>query len=461
MGLGHIIRSLALADMLREEFECHFIVREPLPTLKTQILEVCQSIIELPNTEDDVGEAQKIANEYLSGDEIVVLDGYHFVTDYQRVIKDKGCKLVCIDDIHAYHFVADVVINHAGGIAASDYSAEPYTQFCLGLKYALLRKPFREAAQARSYPDRNDKAVFICLGGADPNNDTLDILQKCESISAIEQCFLVIGSVYQHRTALESFLKITSLQVELLSNLSAEDMVTYMKKCGMAVTPPSTVSYEYLSVGGILYLKIIADNQKDIHSFFVKNNLAADFETTFLNPESPKTLSLENRFDGLQSKRFTRLFNALSLKTRKATLDDKLLYFEWTNDPLVRAQSYNSKPVFLENHINWFYKKIESAQSCMYIIELEKTPIGQIRFDLDDEHKVATISYTVDKAFRGRGLGEGILRSGIFALKKEKPAVAIIGYVKKNNIPSIKAFRAVNSLEEETDDYSNSFKYTI
>ena len=29
--------------------------------------------------------------------------------DYQRAIKQKGCRLVCVDDMHDKHYVADVV----------------------------------------------------------------------------------------------------------------------------------------------------------------------------------------------------------------------------------------------------------------------------------------------------------------------------------------------------------------
>ena len=42
---------------------------------------------------------------HLQGDEIVVLDNYFFTTDYQRAIKQKGCRLVCIDDMHDKHYV--------------------------------------------------------------------------------------------------------------------------------------------------------------------------------------------------------------------------------------------------------------------------------------------------------------------------------------------------------------------
>jgi len=276
MGLGHVIRSLALADMLRADFECHFMIRNPLPTLKEQILAVCASIIELPETEAHESESQAIAANYLDGSEIVVLDGYHFRTAYQQILKKKGCKLVCIDDIHAYHFVADVVINHAGGVEASDYSAEPGTRFCLGLDYALLRRPFLQAAKQRDFAEGRD-AIFICLGGADPKNDTLKVLQKCEQLPEVPTCYVILGGAYPHRAALERFLEKSSLIVELLSNLNAEEMVRYMQRCSRAITSPSTIAYEYLSVGGELYLHQIADNQVDIFTYFTVEGLAFDF----------------------------------------------------------------------------------------------------------------------------------------------------------------------------------------
>jgi spore coat polysaccharide biosynthesis predicted glycosyltransferase SpsG len=52
---------------------------------------------------------------FLKGDEIVFLDNYFFTTDYQREIKERGCKLVCIDDMHDEHYVADVVLGFCRG----------------------------------------------------------------------------------------------------------------------------------------------------------------------------------------------------------------------------------------------------------------------------------------------------------------------------------------------------------
>ena len=88
----------------------------------------------------------------------------YYATEYQQQIKDKGCKLVCIDDIHDKHYVADVVINHAPGLDKNNFSVEPYTKLCLGLDYVLLRKPFLEKPIAANKEIKYNK-VFICFGG--------------------------------------------------------------------------------------------------------------------------------------------------------------------------------------------------------------------------------------------------------------------------------------------------------
>lgn len=311
IGLGHVIRSLALVEMLRNSFPCHFIIRNPLPTLKSQILELCESIVELP--ENDEAEAKKIAEELLTNQDIIVLDGYHFRTEYQRAIKKSKAKLVCIDDIFAHHFLADIIINHAGGVSPAQYSAEAHTQFLLGLKYALLRKPFREASKAKQAAQRN--AIFICLGGADPNNDTIQVIQKGIAHTEFETFYVVVGAAYIYRAELEALVNTLSQKIVILQNISAEEMVAYMQKCKVAITSPSTISYEYLSIGGILHLKVTADNQKNINKYFLESGLAFSFDDFPIQQENKveKALSLQRAyFDGKTQDRFINLFKSLS-----------------------------------------------------------------------------------------------------------------------------------------------------
>lgn len=457
MGLGHVIRSLALAEMSNDIFECRFIIRNPLEALEIEILKVCESIIKLPDTSDDLAEATALASQFQAGD-VIVLDGYHFMKSYQQVFKNRGLKVVCIDDIYQSHFVADAIINHAGGIKKWDYSFEKYTKLFLGVEYALVRKPFRVAAKSKAEKPNN---LFICLGGADPENHTLEVLQKVEQTGETNTCYLVLGAAYLHQIPLSKFLENTTLQVELLNNLSAEEMVFYMNKCARAITPPSTVAYEYLSTGGTLFLKVIADNQININRYFLEAKLALNFEEDFgkYGEESiEKFLQQQpNLFDGNQKKRFRNIFYRLTTTARLAKSTDCRMYFDWANDPITRQQSFNSEPIIYENHELWFNNRLKDEQSILYVIEFNRQPIGQVRFQLNQ--KEAVISYSLDKEYRGKGLGIWILKNGITAFRKNHSDYRIIGFVKFKNIASAKIFRALEFKEFVATELENAYKY--
>jgi spore coat polysaccharide biosynthesis predicted glycosyltransferase SpsG len=139
IGLGHLIRCNALALMLKNEFQIIFACKEIPIEIFTKISNNGFHIQSI-DSEDDFF-------KILSKDEIVVIDHYGLDTNYQKKIKELGCKLVCIDDLHDKEFFADVIINHAEGILAKDYSCKPYTKLFLGIKYALLRHPFLLASE--------------------------------------------------------------------------------------------------------------------------------------------------------------------------------------------------------------------------------------------------------------------------------------------------------------------------
>lgn len=462
MGLGHVIRSLALAEMLREHFDCHFIIRAPLTTLKKQILAICSSITELLLTEDHLAEAQQIAPRFQASD-IVVLDGYHFETAYQQTLKDRACKLVCIDDIYAYHFVADVVINHAPGIDSSLYSVESYTALYLGFHYALLRKPFRNSTQTQKNNTVETDRVLICLGGADPNNDTLEVLRICEQISDINNYSVVIGAAYNYLDQLHQFMKVSRLNIKLYQNILAEEMARLMSNSVIAITTPSTIAIEYLSIGGSLFLRKIAANQDRIFSYLVENKLAKAFTNTTrqLDKFSKDELTIQEKyFDGKQQGRFLKVFQELLLSIRPARPADMMLYFSWSNDTATRKQSFNSDPIPLEDHKVWFHNKLEDPNALLYVLELAQTPVAQVRFEV--KAKVATISYAVDQNYRGRKLGLIALQKGIARFKDMHPNVSsIIGYVKNDNIASLKTFEHLNFQATPATIYQNTTQFSL
>ena len=304
IGLGHVIRSLALADMLKEHFNCIFATRFLSTHIESEANKVCSLIIKLPETEDE--HLSKFLS-FITGDEIVVLDNYFYSTDYQKSIKDKGAKLVCIDDIHDKHFVADAVINHAGGSRSDDYSIENYTKLYLGFKYALLRRSFLETES--TIQDNNN--VLICLGGADPNNDTLNVLDFVTKKCPEYNYHVVTGNAYVYKKELHSYTEKKD-NITLYASLNETEMCELMQNCSRAICSPSTVSLEYLcSTKGELYLSCIADNQNELYNYYIDNKIGFDI-SQFTQSEFLFNTDLINElFDGKQKDRIINIFNGL------------------------------------------------------------------------------------------------------------------------------------------------------
>ncbi len=310
IGLGHIFRGLAFAELSKNKLDVWFTTKNAAPAIKTAIRATCHRLIEIPvHLKDGIKEADWMNEHILEQGDVFILDGYHFTTDYQRTIKKSGVKLICFDDLAACHYVADVVINHAGGWKVEDFSAEAYTQFCLGPEYALLRQPFLAAAKQKRNKEEKS-TILLCFGGADPNNDTLRALGRLIMQGIEDKIILITGAAYAHQAALQTFIRYYHPNIERFSNLGAEEMVAVMQRSTAAILPPSTIAYEYLSTGGDLYLYQIADNQKYIKSYLLQEGLAFEFKE-FSERNKKKTAAARARqqtvFDGKSGERLLNL----------------------------------------------------------------------------------------------------------------------------------------------------------
>jgi len=480
-GLGHIVRCSALADMLKDDFDCHFLIQEPSPDLKQFLLKVSKTVTELPA---DMGYDSEPGTwiQALSGDEIVVLDGYDFTTAYQQQIKQKGCKLICIDDIYNTRFVADAVINHAPGIPVSAYKVEPYTAVLLGTDFLLLRKPFLDAVKSRRGRSTVEN-LFVCFGGSDFNNLTSKALDAAMLTDRFSTVHLVVGSAFSHTAALKDKIAAYDKRrcdIRLHCNLSAENLAAVIAECDVAICPTSSILFEACAVGIGLVSGFYVDNQKNIFEYLNETGLfagAGDFNRIAAGDIAEKLARLDldhvnhqidlqkKLVDGQSFKRLKKLFHKLdkefTIKGRKVTSDDIALLYEWANDPETRANAINSSSISWEEHVQWFNKKMGDDSSHAFIFEQidNEKEIGLVRFDHREDKYL--ISYLVGKESRGNGWGEIILKQGIAAL------TASIGYrpslralVKEGNIPSVQIFLNLGFISKDPVEI-NSIIYKV
>lgn len=88
---------------------------------------------------------------------------------------------------------------------------------------------------------------------------------------------------------------------------------------------------------------------------------------------------------------------------RDACFSDSKLLYDWFNDLSTRKHSLNKQPIKWENHIKWFNLKLENNEDCKIFIFSQNFPVGVLR--LDRISQGFKISFSVDKDFRGKGIG--------------------------------------------------------
>lgn len=147
-----------------------------------------------------------------------------------------------------------------------------------------------------------------------------------------------------------------------------------------------------------------------------------------------------------------------SLSLRKVRGSDIKLLFKWVNDPAVRANARNSKSVTWREHSAWFKEKLADSNTYMYILTERKQAVGIIRFDKKDKKFV--ISYSIDKSYRGQGLGKLILIEGLKKLSLTVRQPHFIAQVKQGNIASEKIFNKLG-FKLKGKELINNIKFNI
>ena len=142
---------------------------------------------------------------------------------------------------------------------------------------------------------------------------------------------------------------------------------------------------------------------------------------------------------------------------KKAEEKNVDILFEWINDAEVRAQSLSSDKISFEEHIKWFSKKLRDPNCYLYIAYAIDIPCGMIRFDINAE--TAAISYLVDSAQRGKGIGSALVREGLKKFSNDASFRGTIhAMVKISNFASIKIFERLGFEKETRNENVVDFK---
>lgn len=176
MGLGHFVRSLALAEEFHERgLPVEFVSR--FHGLEWPVAQLRQR--RFAWIEPQLDDAQWLA-EYATGRNAaaVVVDWYIPDAAWFEQLAGHGFVVAALDDQAIRALPVDVLINQNFGAEALTYRTRPDTSRLLGAEYALIRRnalALRDQALARHFPTRAAK-VLVTIGGTDPKGLTQLVL---------------------------------------------------------------------------------------------------------------------------------------------------------------------------------------------------------------------------------------------------------------------------------------------
>ncbi len=457
-GTGHAMRCLALAQAWQDAGgRAVFAMAETTAAIQQRLhAESCETIVLASPVEECADARETIKSAQTLDANWVVVDGYRFNAEYQKLLKAAGCRVLFLDDFgHAKQYAADVVLNQNVGVDKARYAErQAYTQLLLGPRYALLRREFSAWCDWKREIRPIGKRLLIIMGGSDPQNLTARVIEALRLVNlAGLSTTVVVGGSNPYFGELQEAVRRAGVSIELQRDVSK--MAELMAAADIAVSAAGSTCWELCMLGLPSLLFDVADNQvavaRKLHDLGCAVHLgkAHDFNATVLADQLQSLLRSEERrrvmsdrcralVDGQGTKRVASILQS-GLRLRLVRESDCDLLGKWANDPQVRANSFSTDLIPLEEHNAWFAARMADPNCLMLIAEnYDGAAVGQLRVDWRS-HQDGEIDVSVAPEFRGAGYGSVLIELGV------SNALATRGQrlharVKKSNEASQRAF---------------------
>ncbi len=487
IGTGHVMRCLALAQYWQNQGgEAAFVGHIDSALLRQRLLSEGFQIYNLPAAHPnplDLTAFLPWLHEHHFQAGWVALDGYHFDPVYQQAVRAAGWPLVVVDDYgHLSEYHADIIVNQNAYAKEIDYQAQAQALILRGVRFALLRKEFRQALTSKDDSERCNhglpgRRILITMGGADPDNVAGKVLDTLQSMakSGLE-VKVVIGPLNPHRQALQERLNCLALDTELLTSVT--DMVSLMRWADLAISAAGSTCWELAALGVPMVVTVLADNQERVAASLAEHGVAVNLgwfdawqaeqvASVFLDlmDNAQKRLEMAQKgqqlIDGRGCERLTQAMLGYHFLLRLASEDDCETVFQWANDPLTRAVSFSWEAITWQEHFRWFTARLADQYHIFYIaITPSGLPMAQARFALRGDGE-AVISVSLAPDFRGVGLGSRFIRLACQQAMTERHVTKIQALIRQDNISSLHVFAQAGFRQHGSFEISSQQSVTM
>jgi len=483
IGVGHVIRSLALAEaavaaghdvVVAGHFEGSF-VQHQLAAAPVEVVEIS------PVPEPSPGPGPDPLLELIErfGPDVVHIDSYGSWSWLMG-----SFVLSSMEDGWYGRRRADVVIDPTFGAELSPRPDDDSTSVGLllrGSRYAPIRQRVLDARQMVKPLDTATysvaRSVLVVMGGTDPVGlapAVVGLLARTDL--SLDVTVIAVGEIAERAraAAVDSRLSLTVVA-------PVDDLPALMARQDLVVSAAGTSVWELCCLGVPMAVVWAVDNQREGYDRVVDAGAAVGLggpelgspagdavgrlRTALTDPRVRADLTLAGRriVDGLGAWRVVRTWEQAvdlgplpevadpglvdpGLAARPATLQDARLLWQWRNDPVTRAGSRNSEPVPWPEHLAWVESSLIREDRLLLVLEDETGPAGTVRWDLgqEGEHEWE-VSITVAPERRGQSLSRPILGAAEVALSELSRAratglTAYLAMVHIDNQASLRLF---------------------
>jgi UDP-2,4-diacetamido-2,4,6-trideoxy-beta-L-altropyranose hydrolase len=286
IATGHVMRCLALAQGWQDAGgNVVFAMAESTPGVDARLRSEGMEIVQLENSSNnqDAREVATLASDRNAG--WVVVDGYRFDSGYQHALKNAGVKLLFVDDLgQCQHYFADLVLDQNVHASEKTYAKrESYSRLLLGPRYAMLRREFHAWRDWQRGIPAIGRKLLITMGGSDPDNFTLRLIEALPRISVPDlEVTVVAGGSNPHMAELQRTVASVKMPIHLVGN--AGNMPELMAQADIAIVCAGGTLWELLYMGcaTLSYFRTPAQRQivSELDAMGVLRSMgaAADFE---------------------------------------------------------------------------------------------------------------------------------------------------------------------------------------
>ena len=422
IGIGHVMRCLTLAQVLKEngvnvEFICRkhkgnlidkiyangFTVHELelLKEIKVDNILTHSSWLGVTQKQDaddciDILKAEKF--------DWFIVDHYALDEQWQKRLKPYYEKLMVIDDLADRKHLCDILLDQTFGRQQEDYLAwiPGGCELLLGSKYALLRSEF---SKWRSYSigrrsSLELKKLLINMGGIDIDNITEKILDELKICNLPNDFHItvVMGDSAPYLENVRS--KAITMPYKTEVKVDVDNMAEIMANSDIAIGAAGSTTWERCCLGLPTIQIVIAKNQLLLAETLAQYNVVKLVkeikETTFLLEKSSEWMknvgsSALEICDGMGSykvfnkmtdyKIFLEEFGAVNLCNYvNLNEKDKILALSMRNHPEINRWMYNQDSIPKATHCE-FIKSLENKIDRRYfLVKKKENIIGSINF---------------------------------------------------------------------------------